>query len=127
MLLAERGLPAYVHKELQDHLYLRYLERYMLALTALRTSCGFGRAVATPDSYAFLATAHATFAEMSLISRRSGYICPFARFSAGNGTDHQAATISQDQTQKGGHHPKRGALRWQRSSSVAMPYVASHV
>ncbi len=57
---------------LKHHLYLRYLERYMAALTAARISCGFGRAVATPDSYAFLATAHPTFAEISLMSRKSG-------------------------------------------------------
>ncbi len=44
----------------------------MAALTAARTSCGFGRAVATPDSYAFLATAHPTLAEMSLMFRKSG-------------------------------------------------------
>lgn len=103
-------MPAYVHKELQGHLYLRYLERYMAALTALGTSCGLGRAVATPDSYAFLATAHATFAEISLMSRRFGYICPFPRFSARNETDHQAGTISLNRTQKGGHHPKQGVL-----------------
>ena len=64
------------------HLYLRYLERYMDALTAPITSCGLGSAVAMPDSYAFLATAHATFAEMSLMSRRAGYIWPLALCSA---------------------------------------------
>ena len=67
------------------HLYLRYLERYIDALTAPNTSRGLGSAVAMPDSYAFLATAHATFAEMSLMSRRSGYIWPLALCSARDG------------------------------------------
>ena len=54
----------------------------MDALTAVSTSCGFGRAVATPVSYAFLATAQATLADMSLISLKPGRICPLARCSA---------------------------------------------
>ena len=58
------------------------MDLYIAACTAALTSCGRGSAVATPASYAFLATAHATLAEIARISRRGGYTLPLARSSA---------------------------------------------
>ena len=46
--------------------YFLYADLYMLARTAFVTLCGFGSAVAMPLSYAFLATAHATYGSIHM-------------------------------------------------------------